>query len=262
MTSRTRSILASLLALALALGSGCSKSSDAGQGEQRELPPLGFSDATPDLMLTWIDERGDTHVETSTKSVPKAHARFVRVVIADRDERDPIYVADVSEPDPAGSYVAHGVPRSRWEEEIARRRKEGGALAEQIPPPPPRRAPPREPRSDPAPLPAPPPNHDREPAAPPLDPSMANVKVVVYGASWCGSCHKALDHLKRKGVKADFRDIEKDGTAQVEMKTKLDRASGRHGAIPVIDVAGQILVGYSPRDLDRALEKARGGTML
>jgi hypothetical protein len=36
----------------------------------------------------------------------------------------------------------------------------------------------------------------------------------------------------------------------------------RGGSIPIIDVRGQILVGYSPAALDRAVAQAMAGTVL
>ena len=36
----------------------------------------------------------------------------------------------------------------------------------------------------------------------------------------------------------------------------------RSSSIPVIDVRGQILVGFSPQSVDRALAKAKSGTVL
>jgi hypothetical protein len=41
------------------------------------------------------------------------------------------------------------------------------------------------------------------------------------------------------------------------MKRKLERAGMPGASIPVIDVMGRILIGFSPSALDRALEAAR-----
>jgi hypothetical protein len=47
------------------------------------------------------------------------------------------------------------------------------------------------------------------------------------------------------------------------MARKLARAGQRGAAIPVIDVGGQILVGFDPRALDDALRRAQAaGTRL
>ena len=47
-----------------------------------------------------------------------------------------------------------------------------------------------------------------------------------------------------------------------EMQQKLAKAGRRGGSIPVIDVRGQILVGFSAAEIDRALSRAPSGTLL
>ena len=59
-----------------------------------------------------------------------------------------------------------------------------------------------------------------------------------------------------------FKDIEEDPAAQREMQAKLKKSGARRGAIPVIDVGGKIIVGYSEAALDGALRDLAGGTAL
>jgi hypothetical protein len=59
-----------------------------------------------------------------------------------------------------------------------------------------------------------------------------------------------------------IKNIEEDEGAAREMNDKLERIGRRGGSIPIIDVAGQILVGYSRSEIDRALKRASAGTML
>ncbi len=86
--------------------------------------------------------------------------------------------------------------------------------------------------------------------------------VIIYGASWCGACHEAADFLKAKGIPYVLKDIEQTPGAAAEMRDKLARAGQRGGSIPVIDVRGQILVGYSASAIVQALARAPAGTML
>jgi glutaredoxin len=88
------------------------------------------------------------------------------------------------------------------------------------------------------------------------------VTVIVYGASWCRPCHQAEAYLKGKGANVIMKDIEEMPGAQAEMRDKLEKSGQRGGSIPVIDVRGQILVGFSPQSVDRALAKAKSGTVL
>ena len=86
--------------------------------------------------------------------------------------------------------------------------------------------------------------------------------MTIYGASWCKPCHEAQAYLKARGVAVNFKDIDDSDAARSEMQGKLQRAGLGGASIPVIDVMGQILIGYSPRALDRALESARASKPL
>lgn len=261
---RRRELLGLGLSAAATSAIGCSKDGKkkGGKGgDEASLPPIQFSVDTPDLMLTWIDDRGGTHVESKVERVPSDQARLVRVSGGDaKDSSVEIYVADVSEP--AREYTAHGFSRSAWEDEIARRRKDSPELADERPRSRPREAPARRNEGN-----APRDPHGRsgaegEPPPDKVDPTLKGVSAIVYGASWCSACHAALDHLRGKGVKTLFKNIETDRSASEEMSVKLDKVGARRGSIPVIDIAGQIIVGFSARDIDRALKKAVGGTIM
>jgi glutaredoxin len=87
-------------------------------------------------------------------------------------------------------------------------------------------------------------------------PAHGAVVVIIYGASWCGPCHQAADYLKARNVPFVMKDIEETPGAAAEMRQKLARSGGRPGAIPVIDVKGEILIGFNPEALAQALAKA------
>lgn len=80
--------------------------------------------------------------------------------------------------------------------------------------------------------------------------------VTIYGVEWCGPCHQAAAFLSSRGVPFVERNLESDPDAQEEMHTKLRSAGLSVGSIPVLDVKGHILVGFSPQALDRALAPA------
>src|SRR5262249_61359928 len=86
---------------ALAAAPACShKSNDDGTTPTaaRSLPPLVLKDDTPDLLLTWIDSKGEAHVEMRPADVPAEGRAMVRVVVSDRDDgtRELVYVADLT----------------------------------------------------------------------------------------------------------------------------------------------------------------------
>lgn len=247
--------LAALLAAASLLGAGaCSHKDDDGTSPRavdEKLPALTLRDDTPNLMLTWIDEKGDPHVELHPADVPAAGRDLVRVVVTDREEgtRDLFYVVDLTKKRDDGSYPAQTMSRRAWEDRIAKRRAE--LLAQNAPPPPPL------PGAGTA---APRAFGQAPPGA--ATPPPAGLTAIIYGASWCGPCHEAEAYLKSRGVGVIMKDVDESPAAQSEMREKLAKAGRHGGSIPVIDLRGQIIVGFSRDSLDRALAKAQSGTVL
>ncbi len=244
-----RALAALLVASSIGtLASGCSHKKDDGTApaaQQQNLPALTIRDDTPDLMLTWIDDKGDPHVEIHPADVPAQGRALVRVVVADREDgtKDSFYVADLTHKGADGAYATETMSRRMWEAEIERRR--AAYIARTAPPPPP------VPTGAPG---TPPPANgpgDKAPAG--------GLTVIIYGASWCRPCHEAQGYLKSKGIAVIMKDIEEDPGAATEMRQKLERSGQHGGSIPVIDVKGQILVGYSSGALDRALARAASG---
>jgi hypothetical protein len=80
--------------------------------------------------------------------------------------------------------------------------------------------------------------------------------VLLYGASWCGACHAAADALRDRAVPFVFKDIEQTLGARAEMENKLTQAGLPAEVLPVLDVAGRIVVGVRPAQLDEALSVA------
>lgn len=78
---------------------------------------------------------------------------------------------------------------------------------------------------------------------------MNNSTVTVYSATWCAFCHAAKDYLDKLGVKYTDRDVETDPAAGQEAVTKSDQRG-----IPVIDIAGDIIVGFDRPKIDAALK--------
>jgi glutaredoxin len=232
-------------------GSGCSHKKDDGTtptGEQASLPSLTISDSMPELMLTWIDEKGDPHVEIHPADVPAQGRAMVRVIVSDRLDgtQDLFYVADLTHKGADGTYPTQTMSRRAWEAEIEKRRAE--YLAKMAPPP--QLGPTNGPVL---------PGNPGGPTAPGDKAPPSGLTVIIYGASWCHPCHQAQDYLKSKGIPVVMKDIEESPGAASEMRQKLERSGQRGGSIPVIDVGGQIIVGYSSDALDRALARAKSG---
>ena len=74
--------------------------------------------------------------------------------------------------------------------------------------------------------------------------------VVLYSADWCGACRKAKRYLGKNGIDFEERDIDDPRWTE-----ELLRKTGRR-AIPVIDVGGRILTGFSVSGYDALLRSA------
>ncbi len=251
----SRSITAAL-GLVLALGVGlaaCRKQSaptptdETGAAPQAsELPPLEIKDDTANLLLTWIDDKGDFHVVQKPADVPKEGRDNVRVVLTTREDGTgkQVYVANLNEVTPSGSYRVKTMTRAAWDELGAGKRK---ARLEALAP---------------SAVPAP---SDSAPSGTPAAPKKAlatGIVATIYGASWCKPCHDTARYLKQRGVTVVDKDIDENPVAAAEMRQKLERAGRSGSSIPVIDLMGQILVGFSPMALDQAIEAARSAKPL
>lgn len=205
-----------------------------------ELPPLEIKDDTPNLLLTWLDEKGDFHIATKPADVPEASRDAVRVVVNTRTDGtgSTFYVADLRKKNADGTYPVTTLSRAEWDEKGASRRK---ARMEALAPP-----------SATAPASA-------ASSAPPVTSAAPQRKIsaIVYGADWCKPCHDAARYLRQKGVAVTEKNVESSEAVQQEMDKKLERAKMGGASIPVIDIMGRLMVGYSPTALDRAVENAR-----
>ena len=80
--------------------------------------------------------------------------------------------------------------------------------------------------------------------------SDAKNKITVYSADWCAFCHAAKQYFDQKGVKYTEKNVEKDPSAGLEAVDK----SGQRG-IQVIDIDGDIIVGFDRPKIDAALKE-------
>ncbi len=77
--------------------------------------------------------------------------------------------------------------------------------------------------------------------------TMANI--TIYGAEWCAFCHMAKRYLDDKKIKYTYLDVEENPKYGQEAVTK----SGQRG-IPVIDIDGEIIIGFDKPKIDAALK--------
>ena len=215
--------------------SGCHRAPAAVVTREDAALPFSVRDDSQGLLLTWIDEKGDFHVEQKVGDVPIVGRDAVRAVDPTRDDArgDTVYVADLRVASLDGTYPVHTMTREDFDALALTRRE----------------------KSDKPTLASVSARDAGSPASsvPGDNPFAGRPSVIVYGASWCSACHQAMAYFKKKGITFIEKDIEKDAQAAEEMNGKLRRAGQRSGSIPVLDVRGRILVGFDPRAVEEAL---------
>lgn len=77
--------------------------------------------------------------------------------------------------------------------------------------------------------------------------------VVVYGTSWCGFCKKAREYFTAKHVPFEDKDVEKDPSAAKELAQKEAAQHVHSNGVPIIDVHGQLVMGFDKPKLDQLL---------
>lgn len=73
--------------------------------------------------------------------------------------------------------------------------------------------------------------------------------VIVYTTPACPWCNKVKDYLKNKRVPFREVDVMVDSTGAREMVAK----SGQRG-VPVVDIEGNIIIGFDQGSIDRLLD--------
>ena len=78
------------------------------------------------------------------------------------------------------------------------------------------------------------------------------VTAVMYMTDWCGYCKQARQYIHSLGAGLIEYNIERDPDKKNEMKKK----SGGSTAVPLIDIDGTIIRGYSPGAIRAALDRS------
>lgn len=74
-------------------------------------------------------------------------------------------------------------------------------------------------------------------------------KVVLYTTSWCPACTRARKYFNSRGVSFVEKDVERSKSNLEEMLRKSGGARG----VPVIDIHGKVLRGFSQKAVERTL---------
>lgn len=201
----------------------------------QEQPNVASSEAASEVrfdpkastaVLTFAGERGVFKDGSSVEDVPEAAQGLVRVTMIGAEPPPPnqVWVANLHEPEPDGSFLLKPVPRDLFEELAL---GQGLASAVQLPP-------------------------GLEP--PPQVKALAPGEVIVYKTSWCGVCKKLESYLKRNNIPYVAKDIEKDRAAAAELQAKAQQKGLPLGSVPVVDVGGEMMVGFDRARLEHMLK--------
>lgn len=75
---------------------------------------------------------------------------------------------------------------------------------------------------------------------------------IIYSTNWCGYCKMAKQYLESKDVSFVEKNIEEDSEAHAELMAKIN---GEFRGVPVIDIGGEIILGFDRPRIDSALAK-------
>lgn len=235
-TCSSRPYSTPLVLLALSVLSACHRENesveqheDAPVVEKKNFPDADFTveKGVKDALFTWVDQDGSFQITDDPSSIPESARKTVRVVKEGHSPGGPdhVYVVDLTKLDEATELDVRPITRTEWEVLGKKQRDERvSALA--------------------------------PPAPEGSSPAALGVDAIVYGAEWCKPCHLAEDYLRKKGVRVVKKDIEEDPAAASEMRQKLQGAGMSGSSIPVLDIGGTILRGFSEGSVDAALKKS------
>lgn len=182
-----------------------------------------FEPGASDAILTYAGDRGAFADSSKPETVPDEAKGLVRVTLLEgpRAPAGTVWVANLGTPEPDGRFRLKTVPRDLFEElALGQGRSSEVELPEGLEPP----------------------------------EQVATIDgVIVYKTSWCGVCKKVEAYLARKGVDYEAKDIEKDRAAAAELQAKAQSQGVRTGSVPVIDVGGQLIVGFDRARLETLL---------
>ncbi len=211
-----RALLISLL-LGVVTCSRRSAAPDAGASEVAEPPTLTLTPDRTDLLFTWIDLEGKLHDVDSAQKVPEDRRK--QVLVRDLSKRPEELRADQF------VYVADLTKEEDggWRYAVvsryaSERSLKGGDFGAEL-----------------------------------AAGDGGEARVTLYGTSWCGACAQARKFLRSRQIAFADRDVEKDPAAQAEMVRKAKAAGLQIGGVPVIDVGGQLMLGFDPKELERRL---------
>lgn len=79
------------------------------------------------------------------------------------------------------------------------------------------------------------------------------MKITIYTTPACPWCKKAKEWLRRRRYKFTEYDLKEDDRCRDELLKKTHQL-----AVPVIEIDGEIIIGFDEEKISKAIEKAKG----
>jgi len=220
-----------LLVLLLAGAWGCpdeEQPDEAAKEPKQDFTEIRLTDDADHFLYTYLLADGTFRTVERLEEVPEEAREQVIVIDTslspeDRLSSKIIYVADLTTRREDGTYPCRPVSRFKFERDLLR---DPARSSDAMPP-------------------------GCEKVTSPPD------RVVLYVTSWCGVCKAAADFLRREDIPFVERDVEKDSQAQLELRCKALKTGTRLGGVPVLDIAGTLLVGFDRDDILRLARKLK-----
>ena len=76
--------------------------------------------------------------------------------------------------------------------------------------------------------------------------------VIIYSTNWCAYCKMARQYMMGLNVPVVEKNIEEDEDAHKEL---MDKIGGNFRGVPVIDISGDIILGFDRAKIDDSLKK-------
>lgn len=183
------------------------------------------------FLLLWFDSEG-VHSADSVEEIPDGAKSLVRVRPLDPEvegKLDPllVYVTDLRKPATAGTREVRAMKRTTFDAKVDEALGVKSFESSLEPP-------------------AASGKNAKKPADAPA--------IIVYRTDWCGVCRQAAAWLDANGYAFTEKDVEKDPGAAREVQQKLAAAGKSSRGVPVIDVGGQLMVGFDPGQLKRMID--------
>jgi glutaredoxin len=209
-----------LIALTLSCANLSCKKTPPAEAPPAPPPPIVVRDK-PGLLFTYLDSVGQLKTADKLTDIPKDHRRGVRVIDLTvppeaRGAGKFIVIADLTTASADGTFPYQLLSPIDFDKAVS-----GAAIQHKV----------------------------GEALA------HAQDRITMYSTSWCPVCAKARAYFNERKIPFQDRDVENDESARAELSEKARLAKVAPQGVPVIDVFGQLVLGFDEPHIEAILHK-------